>query len=244
MTRAEIDYGLGFIQWLAQRNSSPAVIGLTGGEPSLHPDFWTYLLPRLTAVRQQYQQCGIEVHTNASRPISPEKIKAFHKFFANCYVGHDMFHREFRPLNKLFLEHWAEVSHGGVTLRSNNWLLRSNGGPMPDQYAASVRIKGRAEGLLKHDKYYEIPGVTGYPRHECSWGKGDYTIVNFTPGGLINHCGEKSHPLADGSDASDWSHYTDTYDQVLNKAWDYQLRLCNKNCSQKCLVTCIAKKKV
>lgn len=240
MTRAEIDKGLDFIRWLATRNSSPAVIGLTGGEPTLHPDFWTYLLPQLADIKKQYQQCGIEIHTNASRPIKPENIAKFHKFFSSCFVGHDMFHREFRPLSKLFLEHYAEVCHGGVTLRSNNWILRNNVLAGQDVYAASVRIKGRAEGLLKHEKYAELL-VQGYPRHECTWHSGDYTVVNFTPQ-YINHCGEKSHPLPDGSDMHTFSQYADTNDQVLTRAVEYQTKHCFKNCSQKCMVSCITKK--
>ena len=236
MTREEIDFGMKFVQWLKTQNSLPAVIGLTGGEPMLHPNLWTDVMPNLEAIKMQYKTLQVEMHTNGSRPVPLAKRLQYHKFFATIYVGHDMFHREFRQINELFLDDYTDL--GPITLRSNKWLLKKEGSHV---LAASVRMKGRGINTLKSEKYHEVY-VSNYPRQECFRAEGDGILVNFTPG-LINHCGEKAHPLADGTDITDYSAYTDTFSSILRNAIDYQLVKCGANCSQKCMVSLISKTK-
>jgi hypothetical protein len=236
MTKEEIEFGMSFVRWLKTQNSLPAVIGLTGGEPMLHPKLWTDVMPSLESLKAQYNGLGVELHTNGSRPVPLAKRVQYHKFFSNIFVGHDMFHREFREINQLFLDDYTDL--GSITLRSNKWLLIKGDTKI---FSSTVRTKGRGINTLKGDKYHEV-FATGYPRKECFREQGDYTSVNFTPG-LINHCGEKSKPLADGSDITDFSAYTDTFSAILRNAVDNQLVKCGANCSQKCMVSVISKTK-
>jgi len=238
MTKEEIDFGMKFIEWLQTQNSMPAVIGLTGGEPTLHPQLWTDVLPHIERLKDQYKGLNIELHTNASRPIPLEKRFKYSKFFNTIYVGHDMFHREFRKLNELFIDDYTDLGVN-VIIRNNKWLLK---GDNTQLFGALVRTKGRGLNTIKSDKYYEVH-TANTPRQECSWHQNECTIVNFTPG-LINHCGEKSHPLEDGSDKSDFSSYTDSFHTILRNAVEYQFTKCGKNCSQKCLVSFVAKKNI
>jgi len=238
MTKDEIAYGMKFIKWLKTQNSAPSVIGLSGGEPTLNPYLWTDVVPSLEEIKMLFTGVNVEIHTNGSRPVPEAMQKKYHKFFWNAIIGHDMFHRQFRKINQLFLNDYSEIA-SSVILRSNKAMLRGYGAEFP---IVVVNMKGRGADILKNDKYQEVY-VKGFPHTLCQWHQsGEITVVNFLPG-LIGHCGEKSHPLPDGSDKDNFSYYNDSFETVLKNALQYQLTQCNTNCSQKCISTCIALKK-
>jgi hypothetical protein len=239
MSKEQIEFGMEFISRLATRNARPVVIGLTGGEPTIHPLFWSFVMPQIAIIRKQYPELFIELHTNGSQPVDKREIFNFNKFFSNVVIGHDIFHRQFRALKDLFLEDYAELSYG-VAIKSNSWLITR---PTYTAVCAPlIRSKGRGANLNKHPSYQQ-ECVDGYPKHMCSLyaNPPDGLIVNFTPT-LINHCGEKSRPLADNSDITDFSNYTDDVDTILANAHRYHLARSNKNCSQKCMCSFVTKK--
>jgi hypothetical protein len=238
MTKEEIEFGLTFLRNLVNQNSEPVVIGLTGGEPTLHPLFWSFVIPRLEEIKKQYPKIEIELHTNGSRPVEKSNIYKHHKIFGAVFIGHDMFHRQVRSVSQLFLSDYAELCKNGVTLRSNNWILKGYGLEFP---IAVVRGKGRGADLVKNNLIFQEVSVFGYPKLDCSRVSQDYILVNFTPG-IINHCGEASHPLEDGSDINNFSQYGDKFNSILEKAIHHALYRVGNNCSQKCMISCVAKR--
>lgn len=244
MTDEQLNYAVEFVRW-AQKNNIPLhVLGLTGGEPTSHPKFWSDVIPKVINLKVEHKVPCVELHTNASIPV-PEPYKAgCARLFDRIIVGHDMFHRQFKPLSELYLQDYTDI---GVEV-----CLRQVKSIYCNECISPVRLKGRAAALPTSDKYELqtfIPGAfpigDKYPQQQCSiYGpKVDYLLVAFTPD-HINFCGEKSHPLNTGIDEGQFHKYGMPYDEILNNSLKYAMFHSRANCSQKCMVNFIRKKKV
>jgi hypothetical protein len=228
MSWTQLNYASDFAEWLFEHKSPLHVLGLTGGEPTLHPYFWSHVMPIATKIRQIHSLENVELHTNASIPV-PEQYKTMYsKFFSKIYVGHDPMHRSFKKLDELYLQDYTEISKE-LVLRQNRYIFPNNTETM------IVRNRGRAAELVKSGKYEVVP-VTGYPKPDCIRGKGSFDSLNFqfTPD-HINHCGEKSHPLPNPEKPEGQFHpYGMDFDILAYAALDYELKYCGDNCSQPC----------
>lgn len=229
MTQAQLDYAFRFISWLREQNIPICVFGTTGGEPTLHPQFWDEYMPRLGGACRMHQPTANEIHTNASIPISEENRKKYTKFFSQVYVGHDPCHRKFAQLNELHLQHYTDISYA-LMLRQNSYPIG------PCHNAMFLRLKGRAAESIKNGKLMLLP-VQDHPRKDCMWEKSaaDSLCFSFTPD-HINHCGEKSHPLANPTKPEGGFHpYDMDFDKLVHAALDYRIKYCKENCSQLCM---------
>ena len=235
MTTEQISYGMSFIRWLQEKNIEVAVIGTTGGEATLHPDFWTDYMPSLAALRHRYGWNMFELHTNASQPVPPERKTEYPKFFSTVIVGHDMCHRSFVPLNKLYLQDYTDIGNQ-LILRQNDYIVNGD-------HTIYVRAKGRAQESITNGKFEVLP-VQGHPKMACVWHNPqqspDCLHFVFTPDHL-NHCGEKSHPLpplphGQGKiDEGQFYEYGIDFDTFLHSALDYTANHAGERCSQKCM---------
>ena len=243
MTLEQIEYGFRFIQWLLERKVGVAVIGTTGGEPTLHPSFWSEYMPRLNALKASLNNGNIfELHTNGSSEIHPAYKVAYAKFFRTSFVGHDMCHRMFAPLSDLELQDLSDITEN-LTLNQNEYFLRKvENGVTSMEQAIFVRKKGRAAESIANGRLEAI-AVQGHPKLACTWHEeqrsGDCLHFAFTPD-HINHCGEKSHPLPplpDGSkiDEGQFHPYTMDFDKLFHAGLDYTTKYSGENCSQKCM---------
>ncbi len=245
MTDEQLDYAFGFVKW-AQKNNIPLdVLGLTGGEPTIHPKFWTDIIPRVIDLKLDHKLEWLELHTNASIPVPEFQKNRCARLFDRIIVGHDMFHRQFKPLNKLYLQDYTDV---GVEV-----ILRQARSVWNGVEMSSVRLKGRAAALPTSDKYevqslpYGTPVASShgntFPQQQCSiYGKRlDYLLVAFTPE-HINYCGEKSHPRTPAIDEGQFHPYGITYEEIVSNSLKYAMFHGGPNCSQKCMVNFIRKK--
>lgn len=155
MTSEQISYGMSFVRWLFSNNVQVAVLGTTGGEATLHPSFWTEYMPCLEALRRQYGFNAFELHSNASIPIPPEYQRQYAKFFSTVMVGHDMCHRQFAPLSKLYLQDYTEIA--------NQLMLRQNDYMLGEDHTIYVRKKGRAAESIRNGKLIEL-NVAQHPK--------------------------------------------------------------------------------
>lgn len=230
MTQDQIDYAFKFMEWLKSKDIPLAIIGLTGGEPTLFPNFWETLMPRVVATRQLHKLEHVELHTNASVPIPEQYRRGYYKFFSHLYVGHDICHRVFAPLNKLHLQDYSDVSLD-LHLRQNKYIIPATG-----QDAIFVRLKGRAAESIAKGKL----ALTYWPnagQQDCMWikyGAGDCLNVCFTPD-HINHCGEKSHVTPSEKPHGQFHPYGMDFNELWHRALDYRTNYCGTNCSQPCI---------
>lgn len=233
MTTEQFNYGFNLIKWLSENEIKTCVIGTTGGEPTIHPTFWTEYMPQLAHARQSNNIEYFELHSNASIPIPEVHRKGFHRFFHKTYVGHDPFHRQYKKLNELYLQDHSEISQE-VVIRYCNYYL---GGY---QDASYVRRKGRALESINNGRFIEHR-VQNCPATDCSWVKyppTDTVHFCFTPD-HVNHCGEKSHIYSDADKTSSgqFHPYGMDYNKLLHSAFDYNLKFAKEKCSQKCMAT-------
>jgi hypothetical protein len=239
MTLEQVQYGFRFMNWLYQHRVPVCVIGTTGGEATLHPQFWTDYIPQLASFKTGVDHSILlELHTNASNPIGDEERIKYHKFFNTIFVGHDMCHRQFAPLDKLNLQHYTDITDM-LHIRQNEYLI---GGIHRSLY---IRTKGRAAESLANGRLAQIP-VQEHPKMGCSWydGKRGIDSLNFTfTPDHINHCGEKSHPLPPlpnnqgRIDEGQFHPYTMDFDKLFHAALDYGTKYSGPNCSQKCMLS-------
>jgi hypothetical protein len=232
MTPEQMDYGFRFVHWLKEQGIPVCIFGVTGGEATLHPLFWTDFMPKLTTARVAHQCKDVELHTNASTDVPDHARREYSKFFSNIYVGHDQCHRQFGEVTDLFLQKYSELTYS-LHLRYNDYPV----GPFP--HCISIRDKGRANESLKNGRLVEVP-VQNHPRFECIWAHrtSDTLSYIFTPD-HINHCGEKSHPLKEVDPLvpeGQFHSYAMDFDKLLHAGLDYQVKYSGINCSQKCML--------
>lgn len=237
MTDEQLVKAFDFITWLKSFNYKLAIIGVTGGEATLHPKFWSNVIPELVRVRQLHGLQYVELHTNGSIPVpSVEKIKCS-KFFSKAIIGHDPFHRKFKSLSELYLQDYTEISQE-VVLRYNEYYCN------PYTKGSYLREKGRAANMVPSGKYEALLPMAGHPKHECTmYTKGGNCLyVDFTPD-HINYCGEKSHPLPPlphnqgNIDEGQFHPYTLSNEEIIHNSMKYHTNHCSVNCSQKCMVS-------
>jgi hypothetical protein len=237
MTESQIDYAFDFVRWLMDQNVGIAVVGTTGGEATLHPLFWTGYMPRLAALKNLLKAEIFELHSNASVPVPEIMKQAYPRFFNTLFIGHDMCHRMFKPLNELYIQDYSEVVNN-ICLRQNDYIV---GG----MHTIFIRAKGRAHESLMNGTFEMLP-VQGHPKMNCSWHdeqRGmDCLHFTFTPD-HINHCGEKSHPLPplpnnQGKiDEGQFWEYGMDFNKLMHAALDYNTKYSGPNCSQKCMTS-------
>jgi len=235
MTKEQIDTAAQFLHWCKSKSHTMAVVGLTGGEPTMHPGFWNYVMPLLKKYKDQTQFDLFELHTNASRPVLQEYLGPYNKFFANVIIGHDPFHRQFRKINELFIDQYSELSKS-IALRKNNYYLVHPDPSIKPEWVSVLRDKGRAAESLRNGVIHPV-NVQNKGELDCMWRSygNDNILVNFTPW-HINHCGERSHPqFGETEENSGQFHsYDMTFDEILASAVKYTTHHCAEGCRQQC----------
>lgn len=95
MTPTQIEYVHNVIVQLMKKNYQISVIGLSGGEPMMHPSFY----PILEGFLPLKKVIPIELHTNGSIPFSQDL--AWMNFFRLVRISTDIFHEKFRKVSTL-----------------------------------------------------------------------------------------------------------------------------------------------
>lgn len=234
MTLEQMEYGFNLIKWLYEHDVPVVVIGTTGGEATLHPQFWTEYAPRLLALKKS-NNISLELHTNATSSIGETEKILYNKLFNTIFVGHDMCHRQFAPLNALQLQDYTDIG-ASINLHQNDYII----GAM--HHTIYLRFKGRTVQSLTNGRLHQL-SVNGYPKLGCTWdGKqieSDCLHFVFTPD-YVNHCGEKRRPLPPLPDQSkidegQFHSYGMDYEKLFHAASEYGIKYSGKNCSQKCM---------
>jgi len=150
-------------------------IGITGGEPMCHPNFYSLLRSLRYFKELNKEPLGLELHTNGS--IKFKNTDEFNKIFRNVFIGHDDFHRKIKPLSELYLDELTYVSET-VKLFRPQWII--NG-----KLVGTVREKGRI---------VESKAKRCYTKKECMFEriKDNLIFIDFAPD-HIRFCGENSH---------------------------------------------------
>ena len=237
MTDDQIATAVDFLHWCKGMGHDLVVVGITGGEPTMHPKFWNHVMPLLKDVKDKTKFEGFELHTNASRPIPTEHLGPYCKFFANVIVGHDPFHRAFRSVDELYLDQYTEISKE-LKLRKNNYYTTHPDPNIKSEWVSILRDKGRAKDSLEDGTIQRI-NVQGQGAMDCVWEKytKDTLNVAFTPW-HINHCGERSHPMDGESEkvSGQFHSYDMTFDEMLAGAVNYVSNHCGVKCFQMCRI--------
>lgn len=174
MTDEQIEYALGIIRKINKSTTSRiVVIGLTGGEPMLHPRFWS-LVNALYTIKQACNSFPLELHTNGTQPIDKDMITAFPFAFDTTFIGCDAYHEE--AGQKINAQELSKISRAVVLRRTM----------IPPNISSSwVRMMGRAK------ENFENQISSKEPCKDCTTAKAEYTHLqlSFTPD-TIKFCGE------------------------------------------------------
>lgn len=213
-----------FIDWA---NQNPAltltVLGITGGEPTLHPNFWDTLMPRLNVIKRRWpnNNDNIELFTNGSLPIPMDEFKfEYNRMFSNIYIGRDIFHDQFGKVDELFLNDY-EFFTKDIHLRKCAYLNSNK-----KTYSA-VRKKGRASDIKFEPRQ---------PRRNCHIynNTGHSTLmVNFTPDCII-FCGENAAKDVVIDDKTAIGYDTENT-EIIRKSFDYNQLYSGIRCKCPCM---------
>jgi hypothetical protein len=192
-------------------------IGITGGEPMCHPNFYTMLRFLKNFKETNENQLSLELHTNGS--IKFQQIDNFNKIFRNVFIGHDDFHRKFRKLSELYLDELTYVSEL-VSLKRYNWII--NG-----ELLHPLREKGRAVNLNMKKCF---------TKKECTYERIDRGLVfiDFAPD-HIRFCGENSHYF---EAKENFVEYNNRFIKQPNLLLKKALNFVNFHNKEKCRVQC------
>jgi organic radical activating enzyme len=231
MTDAQLQTAFSFVEWLYTQNHTVVVVGLTGGEPTLHPKFWDKVMPMVDEAKKKLKISNWEMHSNASIPVPPSSIDTYRKFFNRIMVGHDQFHRKFKSLSELHLDDYTQLTNELVLIKNEYKMVSTDG--TRTTVAASLRMKGRAKksmqsGLIEGESYVPANLDCAIKRYAL-----DNLCFNFTPW-HINHCWEHSHPEPEEVNHGNFHSYDMPWDYLLNSAIQYVSNHCGQNCTQPC----------
>jgi hypothetical protein len=173
MTDEQIQYGLNVVNTIMQSQANQiVVIGLTGGEPMLHPRFW-YVAEALNSMRQRYKSSfPLELHTNGTQPISEETISQHPHIFDTAFIGCDAYHDAQKQNLK-----WQSLSKVARQIILRRSMIQS------DINTSWVRLIGRGKEKFENQSQ-EIPS-----RHCMLAPTETQADVCFTPD-CIKFCGE------------------------------------------------------
>jgi hypothetical protein len=210
------------IRWIMEKDSlNITILGITGGEPTLHPKFWSDVMPTLIDLQKKNPKIPIELHSNASIPIPKEYFqKRYNKIFSKIYVGRDIFHEQFKKTNQLYLDDY-EFFAGEVSLRKNAYITG------PNEMHSLIRQKGRGA---------DIKITQRAPRRECQCYQtpGYCTLLtHFTPN-YIGFCGEKAAKSVVIDDKNAVG-YDTPYETIIHKSFDYQQLYSGARCQHPCI---------
>ena len=212
------------IEWMINNPAlNLTVLGITGGEPTLHPEFWDLVIPTLANFRKAYPKVPIELHANASVLIPRDEFKLqYSKLFSKMYIGRDIFHDQFRKPEQLFLSDYEYFV--------NEIALRKNAYPVNDGRMYSlIKQKGRGADIkISPDRSRRLECA-------CYTNSGHYALLTaFTPTHIC-FCGERAAKsvVIDNKVAMGYD-YT-RGEEVIEKAFYYNQLYSGKNCDQPCM---------
>ena len=225
MSIEQIQYAKNILRELLTKTTSKvSVIGLSGGEPMLHSNFWK-IVDDLKIIQTKGQNSfPLELHTNGSQPISQDDMNAHFKYFKTSYVACDMFHDEFRQNTK-----FNELSN-----ISEQVILRRADGRYRGECANSIRLIGRAK-----ENYEELSENYRQLGHFCmhrSYLNG--ASLCFTPD-KIKFCTEIGRGEYTENNSADY--YTYTLDELIHKSIEYSLYHTGEDCKTKCFSKLVQK---
>jgi hypothetical protein len=231
MTLEQLDKAEDFIRWAKGKGHDVVVLGITGGEPTLHPHFWNVVMPRMMKLREDKIVSNFELHTNASVPVPREYFLTYNKFFNRAMVGHDPFHRRFKQLNQLYLDDYTSITNE-LVLRRNEWKCTDVNGN--SKLLNLLRRKGRAAESLSKGILFDAPLQNRFELDcACSKYAMESPAADFTPW-HINHCGEHSHPQPGETNHGQFLPYDTPNNDILISAVNYITNHSGVNCTQPC----------
>lgn len=222
----EIDYIFQFLNKLIERKTEIGVIGLTGGEPMCHPNFYDilYFLKCLIKENQNRINLPIELHTNGT--IEFKEIEEFYKFFYRIYIGHDIFHDKFRRINETYIDNLSNVGQQIIIKKPTFFDVMNK-----EEYIF-VRNKGRAKSYFDSSEFKR--------ENECVFNKASVVPLN----GLGNICFAHDHIRFCSENSEDFENkkcftkyyksYLKTPEKLVEKSLKYLLLHSRENCKSKC----------
>jgi hypothetical protein len=231
MSLDNLDRVFSFLGWVSTNPAlTLSILGITGGEPTLHPEFWNVLMPRLKNFNENRNpKIPIELHTNGSIPVSKNMfIPMYNKFFSNIYVGRDIFHDKFKKLNELCLSDY-EFFTPILNVRKNEYITMDG-----NNMGSAIRWKGRAQNISSTN----LSSTHGcLSTRECQGYMGrTYSSLNvaFTPT-HITFCGEL--PAKSPIDGKGIIGYDPnlTNEEIIQKAFLYNQLYSGVRCLNQCM---------
>jgi hypothetical protein len=215
-----------FLKWAVNNPSLDVrVVGITGGEPTLHPDFWVDMMPMIREIKTDRKDIPFELHTNGSIPIPKEQLEEKHsKIFNTIFIGRDIFHDKFKKTNELALDDYCFIGKT-VNLTKNAYYVGNF-----NKIFSFIRRKGRADEIIPKIK---TPNKLICSSHE---NLGYRSLgVDFTPDYII-FCGE--HPtkttIPDGKIALSYDS-NPTNEEIVQKAFTYNQLYSGRRCLNPCI---------
>jgi len=196
-----------------------SVIGITGGEPMLHPDIkdiFEYLKYVNVASNRTIK---FDLHTNGS--VFPKNINPndYINLFDDIFIGNDIFHDKFRKNRKNQIKVNKLSKLGTMTIRNPIYSIE-------DKEVVVVKDKGRATNLLQ----YSIPQMTNPTCMYAQNGGRGGPSINFNPDN-ISFCCDASH--LDPSYNSNIG-YDASVDEIIEAAIKYRYTSCQDSCEHPC----------
>jgi hypothetical protein len=199
------------------------VLGITGGEPTLHPEFWSLVIPTFSSFSKAYPKVPIELHANASVPVPKEEMKMLYgKLFSKMYVGRDIFHDQFRKPEQLFLNEY-EFFTRELSLRKNAYLCGNN------KMHSLIKQKGRGADIKIYPERSR--------RRECAcYANMEHATLSaaFTPTHIC-FCGERAAKSIVIDDKIAMGYNYTRGEEVIEKAFNYNQLYSGKRCDQPCM---------
>jgi hypothetical protein len=213
MSEYEVDFALSFIEkYLEENKKEVGIIGITGGEPTLHPLFKYIMYKFETFQILNRKKLYIELHTNGSIDID-DKIEN-KRFISTINIGRSIFHERHKGhLSKV--KQYSQMCH---KLSINNCVV--------------LRDKGRAKDYIgKNSEFFVDMLQSG-----CIFnGIGlDVATINFGVD-RIRFCGENSHNFECEDNFVKYDEkYLNNTKKLIDKAKYFRYFCTQENCKCPC----------
>jgi len=192
------------------------VIGLTGGEPMLHPQFYNTVFI-LTNLFHTLRPERFELFTNGSIPFDYKQWPMLIGVFSTVFVTTDNFHQKFKKFKDLELESLNLFTFDNLVIR----------------HTRNIANLGRAKQYIKEQ---EEQGVEFFKGYKCTFeSMPPETInINFCPE-TIRFCWDNSHESENTANHVDYSdRWLKHPNELIKLAEDYRLNHSGKNCATRC----------
>jgi len=209
MTLEEIGFASKIIMGLVKtKNFQLTNVGLTGGEPTLHPMFYE-IVRGLEAVK-------LHLFTNGSVKLDPDKLSS-EKPFHSIKITTERNHLNQKPLKKLELTNLMQFTPQ-LELYRQKW--------------GAIRDKGRGTQLVKEGGYKKVEHTACL--YETFAQTHDAISLNFAPG-HIRFCSENSVENLDGPNFTTYDEkYLKDPTLLVSEWWAFRAMHAGERCANHC----------